>query len=168
MKNDAAGQFVEQVGLMAEEDGLPRIAGRIFARLLLAEAPCSLDELADDLAVSKASVSTNARLMVRHGWLRPVVRPGDRRDFYEMVPDFFAAIVAFRVRQWQVLYQLAGSALARVPGIPRAGRARLEYLQEVQEFFLAGLQERLAEWQRKQQQPVTAQRTRRALATARR
>ena len=168
MRSDAASQFVEQVGLMAEEDGLPRIAGRIFARLLLADAPCSLDDLADELAVSKASVSTNARLMLRHGWLRRVVRPGDRRDFYEMVPDFFAAIVAFRVHQWQVLYQLAGGALANVPGIPRAGRARLEYLQEVQEFFMTGLQARLAEWQRQQHLPAATPRPRRARATGRR
>lgn len=143
----ATDRFIDQLGLVAEGDGLPRIAGRLFAYLLLADRPQSLDEIAAALGVSKASVSTDARLLLRHGWLRRVVRQGDRKDYYEMVPDFFAELVAFRLRQWQTLYDLVSHALPGMKGIPKAARQRLLYLQEVQEFFLEGLEARLHEWQ---------------------
>src|SRR5947209_18891567 len=50
--------FIERIGLTAESDGLSRIAGRLFGALLLDSEPRSLDELADQLGVSKASMTT--------------------------------------------------------------------------------------------------------------
>jgi DNA-binding transcriptional regulator GbsR (MarR family) len=146
MPDRSVNRFIEQLGLIAEADGLPRIAGRMFALILLAEAPLSLDEIAAKLGVSKASASTDARVLLRHGWLRRTVQPGDRRDYYELVPDFFAEFVAYRVKQWQSLYDLVGNALTHVPDFSDSGRERLEYLRNVQEFFLKGLQSRLDEW----------------------
>jgi DNA-binding transcriptional regulator GbsR (MarR family) len=146
MTTRSVNRFIEQLGLIAEDDGLPRIAGRMFAIILLAEAPMSLDDIATALGVSKASASTDARILLRHGWIRRVVHPGNRRDYYEMVPDFFAEFVASRVKQWQALYELVGDALTRLPDFSAAGRERLEYLRDVQEFFLDGLQARLDEW----------------------
>ncbi|MBA2573067.1 MAG: hypothetical protein H0V06_08480, partial [Gemmatimonadetes bacterium] len=54
----AVEQFVERMGLFFEDDGHPRIAGRMFGFMLLSPEPCSLDDLAEQLQVSKASVST--------------------------------------------------------------------------------------------------------------
>jgi DNA-binding transcriptional regulator GbsR (MarR family) len=149
MATEPATRFIERLGLNAEEGGFPRIAGRMFAHLLLAQAPCSLDDIATNLDVSKGSASTNARLLERHGWLRRVVMPGDRRDYYEMVPDFFAEFVGFRMRQWQTLRDVVGEALTQQPQLSGVARDRLEYLQESQAFFLDGMQERLAEWQQR-------------------
>src|SRR5690349_5908934 len=100
--------FIEQMGLSAETGGLPRIAGRLFGLLLLSPGPRSLDEIAAALGVSKGSVSTDARLLLRHGWLRRVSRPGDRRDYYEMAPDCFGGIVAYRLSRWEALHDLIG------------------------------------------------------------
>ena len=68
------------MGLALEADGLPRIAGRIFGLLLISEDALSLDKLASELRVSKASVSTNARMLEHRGVLEQVSRPADRRD----------------------------------------------------------------------------------------
>jgi DNA-binding transcriptional regulator GbsR (MarR family) len=64
--------FIERMGLALEADGLPRIAGRIFGLLLVSEDACSLDDLACDLKVSKASVSTNARMLEQRAVLERV------------------------------------------------------------------------------------------------
>ena len=53
-------RFTDRVASLFEHDGLPPIAGRIFALLLLSEEARSLDQLSDELGVSKASASTNA------------------------------------------------------------------------------------------------------------
>ena len=108
---EARERFIEEVGLAAEADGLPRIAGRLFGHLLLSPGPCTLDEIADALDVSKGSVSTDARLLLRHGWLRRTSRVGDRKDYYEMAPDFFAGIVAYRLERWDALHDLVAAAI---------------------------------------------------------
>jgi DNA-binding transcriptional ArsR family regulator len=85
-------QFVERMGVLTEEDGLPRIAGRIFAYLLVTPEACSLDDIATALGVSRASVSTDARRLAQMGLLERHSRPGDRRDYY--------GIGAVSVRNW--------------------------------------------------------------------
>jgi DNA-binding transcriptional regulator GbsR (MarR family) len=141
-----AQQFADQVGLRAEADGLPPIAGRLFAMMLLSPDPMSLDDIAAALQVSKGSASTDARLLLRHGWLRRVVRRGDRRDYYEMAPDFFAEIVAHRAAQWQALNRLVEDSLPGLGRIPPIARRRLQYLDEAQRFFLDGIDRQLLRW----------------------
>jgi DNA-binding transcriptional regulator GbsR (MarR family) len=82
-----ARQFVERVGMLTETEGLPRIAGRIYGLLLMTPGECSLDEMADSLGVSKASISTDARRLEDAGIVVRSSRPGDRRDYYAIAPD---------------------------------------------------------------------------------
>jgi predicted transcriptional regulator len=142
----ARERFIEEVGMAAEADGLPRIAGRLFGHLLLSPGPCTLDEIAEALNVSKGSVSTDARLLLRHGWLRRASRAGDRKDYYEMAPDFFAGIVAYRLERWDALHELVASSIPDFANAPATVRSRLEYLDEVQAFFVAGMRQLLLEW----------------------
>lgn len=139
-------QFIEEVGLTAEGDGLPRIAGRLFGYLLLSPEPRSLDEIADALEVSKGSASTDARLLLRHGWLRRVSQTGDRKDYYELAPDFFAEIVSYRLARWDALHDVIAAALPRLADEPESVRARLHYLERAQAFFVEGIRELLTEW----------------------
>lgn len=90
-------QFIERMGLVAEADGLPRIAGRIFAYLLLTPGECSLEDLADELGVSRASVSTDARRLAQLGILERRSKPGDRRDYYTVSPDAFRSFIRSRL-----------------------------------------------------------------------
>ena len=53
--------FIEHFARLLEQDGGPRIAGRIAALLLLSPDALALDEIAERLQASKASISTNAR-----------------------------------------------------------------------------------------------------------
>ena len=53
------------MGRQFEEDGAPRIAGRLFGFLMVQEEACSLDDVAEQLRVSKGSASSNARLLER-------------------------------------------------------------------------------------------------------
>lgn len=79
--------FIELMGRHLEEEGMPRIAGRLMGALILNEEEASLDELAEQLHVSKASVSSNARLLENMGVAERVTLPGDRRDFYRLAPN---------------------------------------------------------------------------------
>ena len=85
--DEAKRDFIESMGRQFEEDGAPRIAGRLFGFLMLQEEPCSLDEVAEQLQVSKGSASSNARLLEQLGIAERVTRAGDRRDYYQISPD---------------------------------------------------------------------------------
>ena len=102
----AQRMFIDRLGDAAEADGLSPIAGRLFALLMLAAEPQSLDELAEALGVSKASVSTDARRLLDRGIVERTRRTGDRRDFYELAPDFFARVIRARVARWRRIQQL--------------------------------------------------------------
>ena len=74
--------FVEHMGILGEDGHMPRIAGRLYGLFLIETEPLSLRDLADRLQVSKASVSTNTRLLAAAGMIERVSMPGDRQDYY--------------------------------------------------------------------------------------
>jgi DNA-binding transcriptional regulator GbsR (MarR family) len=138
--------FVERMGLAAETDGLPRIAGRVFGTLLLSAEPLSLDELTTTLGVSKASVSTDARRLLESGVIERVGRPGDRRDYYQIATDFFTRLISYRVSRWIALRDLVREMNATAPDQPPAVRERFAYLEDIHEFVRLRVEAALDEW----------------------
>jgi DNA-binding transcriptional regulator GbsR (MarR family) len=119
-------RFTDRVASLFEHDGLPPIAGRIFALLLLSEEPRSLDQLSGELGVSKASASTNTRLLARFGLIEPVRRPGSRRDYYRTVDDLFERSMAVRLDRWREFTDVIGEGRRTLPLPTTEVRERLE------------------------------------------
>ena len=75
--------LVEEFGLLYEELGGTRMAGRVAAWLLLSDPPVqSLTDIAGALGVSKAAVSTAARSLLQAGHVERVSKAGRRGDYY--------------------------------------------------------------------------------------
>jgi DNA-binding transcriptional regulator GbsR (MarR family) len=138
--------FIERMALALEADGLPRIAGRIFGLLLVSEDCRSLDQLAAELNVSKASVSTNARLLEQRGVLERNSRPSDRRDYYRIPPDLFSHTMAQRLQRWQRFHEAIGDARTSVPIRSRKVLERLEEYDSAYTFLSQAIGEALARW----------------------
>jgi predicted transcriptional regulator len=138
--------LIERMGLAAETDGFSRIAGRLFGALLLSEQPRSLDDLAEELAVSKASVSTEARRLLERGVAERVGKIGDRRDYYTLAPDFFVQIIRSRLGRWAGFHRLTHEMHSAVSDQPRVVRDRLAYVENVDAFVLARIDDALLEW----------------------
>lgn len=137
-------RFVERMGLMTELDGLPRIAGRIFGHLLLTPGECSLEELASELGVSRASVSNDARRLAQLGLLERRSRPGDRRDYYSISPDAFRRSIEERIDRLRRFHELIdeGRGLA---GESDEVRGRMERWDDAHRMLLAAFEGILAE-----------------------
>jgi DNA-binding transcriptional regulator GbsR (MarR family) len=144
--------FVERMGIAAEADGLSPIASRLFAVLLLADGPLSLDELAATLAVSKASVSTDARRLLDRGVVERITHAGDRRDYYELAADSFARIIRSRIDRWRRMQALIADLRAHAEQLSGAAEDRLQALEEVHTFVVDQLETALTEWE---QRPAT-------------
>lgn len=107
-------EFVEQLGLIGEADGLPRISGRILGLLVIYGGPLSFAEIAQRLQISRSSVSTNTRLLEHFGIIERVARPGDRQDYFSLAPDPYYRLmsgVAERKRRARALVDKTKDAL---------------------------------------------------------
>jgi DNA-binding transcriptional regulator GbsR (MarR family) len=142
-------RFTDRMAEIFEQEGQPPIAGRILALLLVSEEARSLDQLVDSLRVSKASVSTNARLLAHFGVITRARRPGDRRDFYAVVPDLFERTTVQRLEQWQRFTAAVGEARRRVPARSRIVRARLEGYESAFAYLSGAISRSLSQWHRR-------------------
>ena len=143
---DPVERFVERMGVLLEEEGLPRIAGRLIGFLLLHESAFSLDELADRLQVSKASVSTNARLLEQSGVLERISAPGDRRDYYRMGPGAWETTLRAAQRRWRTLNETFAETIVSLPPEMAAGKRRLAEATRFHELMIEGIDRLLERW----------------------
>ena len=144
----ATTQFTDRMGLLFEAEGQPPIAGRIFGYLLVSDDPRSLDQLAEALAVSKASVSTNARMLAEKGVLERVCRPSDRHDYYVVAPDLFSRTMAERLRRWQRFTEAVGAARRTLPIRSERVRARLRGYETAYASMVDAIGQALDRWER--------------------
>ena len=86
---DLRNEWIDHIGERAEKFGFSRIAGQLEGLLFLTPGPMSLDEMADRLEVSKASVSTNIRFLERLKIVRKVYHRGERKNYYEIAGDIW-------------------------------------------------------------------------------
>jgi DNA-binding transcriptional regulator GbsR (MarR family) len=104
MNNDR-NRFIELMGRHMEEEGMPRIAGRLMAALMLNAEPCSLDDLTEQLKVSKGSISSNARLLENIGIAERITVAGDRRDFYQISENVVERVLLRQIDRNRLMLQ---------------------------------------------------------------
>jgi DNA-binding transcriptional regulator GbsR (MarR family) len=124
-------EFVERVGRFFEGDGAARTSGRMLGLLLLATREMSIDEIADRLKVSRASVSTNARRMETLGVVERVSHMGDRRDFYRIAADLERTLVRLRMERLAQVEALLSAGTDTPAARDERVRGRLHALARV-------------------------------------
>lgn len=140
----ASSQFVERLGLLIESEGHSRVGGQLLGILLLSDSPLSLDELALRLAVSKASVSINARHLEQKGVAIRVSFPGDRRDHYAIAPDLPSRTLRERVESLARFRRIVGEGRDEVRSAGDAVRERFEHFSEAYDSMFESMQRTLA------------------------
>ncbi|MBB3185811.1 DNA-binding transcriptional regulator GbsR (MarR family) [Halomonas fontilapidosi] len=78
--------------------GMTPSVGRIYAVLYFAASPLTLDDIKDEVAMSKASVSTGVRELIDSGMVVKVWKKGDRKDHYIAEKDFFKNFLNFMIK----------------------------------------------------------------------
>lgn len=128
--------FIEEVGLMFETLGMPRMAGRIFGWLLIAEPPYqSPGELADMLQASKGSISTMTRLLTQLSLIERVALPGQRRDYYCIKPGAWTQMSKARLATITAFRQLAEKGLDILKDDEAERSLRLEEMRDIHAFW---------------------------------
>jgi DNA-binding transcriptional regulator GbsR (MarR family) len=127
----ALREFIESMGIYFERFGLARIGGRILGLLMVADRPLSLDDMAGMLQVSRASISTNMRLITASNLAEQVSLPGDRRDYYRFGPDTWEQALTTEVDAIRWLRRIGERGLAAARASESTAREHLEELLEM-------------------------------------
>jgi DNA-binding transcriptional regulator GbsR (MarR family) len=131
--DEALLRFVEQFGLILQEEGMPRMAARVFAFVLADDAEIyTAGELAAGLRVSPAAISVATRHLVQAGLLGRERLPGSRSDHYRVYDDdVWSAITAQQVKMLDRHIEFLAEGVKLLdPGRPGGRRVR-----ETLEFY---------------------------------
>ena len=106
-------QFIEETGLLFEQFGLTRMAGRILGYLMVSDKEMvSFDELTQVLQASKSSISSNLKSLTAVSFIKPVSQPGDRKTYYMLYPDMsWPNMLLKRMEELRILSQLFDKAI---------------------------------------------------------
>lgn len=144
--SDSLQQFIESMGVFFERYGISRIGGRMLGLLMVSERDLSLDDIAGTLGVSRASVSTNARMLILYGMAQLVTRPGDRRDYYRLPPDTWARATEAEMDAILTMRRIAESGLAAARASDRAATEHLEDMIAYSDLMLEDRRSVLEHW----------------------
>lgn len=92
MIQDAKLRLIEAGGRASQDLGTGRIVGQILVYLYLKERECSLDDIVQELGLSKASVSIAVRQLEQLGLARNVWKSGDKKKYYKSAENIAKAL----------------------------------------------------------------------------
>jgi len=141
--------FVEEVGIVFEQTGLPRMAGRILGRLLISDPPHqSMNQLVKDLMASKSSISTMTRLLIQIGLIERLSLPGVRGDYFRLRPDAWQHMIRRGLEdEIRMVRQLAERGLELLADKTPLTRKWLEEMRDVYTFLEREFPTLLKRWE---------------------
>ncbi len=142
--------FIQNFGDAYELFGLPKLMGRIVGLLLYAYGAINLDDISRELKVSKGPVSQVTRRLRDNGLIQRVWVPGDRRDYYEAVPDIFGQAFSNHAKLMKGNFLLAKKygeiVKSDSSGIPDSFRERVAEMERFYTVMLKHFSSFLDEW----------------------
>jgi biotin operon repressor len=104
--NNDQKDFIDKLGFYYESYGIPRIGGRILGYILLCDSPISAEHISSALGVSRASVSTNLRLLINYGLIEKKMVQQGRTDFYVMAKSAWENALITRINGFRSLMNI--------------------------------------------------------------
>ena len=103
----AREEFIQGMSRISHFWGFPKAMGAIYGAVYLSPTPLTLDEIVEQVGVTKGAVSTHVRRLERLGMLHKQIRLGDRKDYYEGEEDFWKVIKGVLREREQQEFDLA-------------------------------------------------------------
>ncbi len=151
---DPERSFIEEAGAVFEQTGIPRMAGRLFGWLLIADPPYqSPSELAEVLKASKGSISTSIRLLTQMGFIERHFIPGSRHDNFRLTDDAIQKIIRHGLEQEIKMFRaLSERGLELTKAIPAKRKVWLKEMQSRYAYLEKAFPALLEEYDRERKQ----------------
>lgn len=148
---EAIAEFVERMGLITQADGMPRIAGRIMGLMIVHGGPFGFTDLAERLSVSRASISTNTRLLEDLGVIERTTVAGDRQDYFKLCRQPYARLLRGLVERKNRAREVVESAQGALPSDMTGAHERLAELDGFYEALVESFGRVIEAWDAKRQ-----------------
>ncbi|MFI2486105.1 GbsR/MarR family transcriptional regulator [Promicromonospora kroppenstedtii] len=110
---DPVLEWVERVSMYLARDGVPPIAGRVLGWLMVCDPPeQSAGQISDSIGASRASLTSNLRLLTTMGFLSSRTRPGNRTTYYRMADDAWSIVVRRQIAGMASFLDLSRDGIA--------------------------------------------------------
>lgn len=91
--------YIEESGILFEQLGMTRMAGRIFGYLIVSDkTEASFDDIKNALNASKGSISGTTKQLINTGFVEPVSLPGDRKTYFRLNKMEVGSILKARIQ----------------------------------------------------------------------
>ena len=149
-------QFAEEVGIVFEQTGVPRMAGRILGWLIISDPPHqSMEQLTEALMASKGSISTMTRLLIQFGLIERLCLPGVRHDYFRLRSDAWQHMISRGLTgEIRMVRQLAERGLELLGAKTLVTRKWLEEMLDVYTFLEQEFPTLLERWEKEHQKGV--------------
>jgi DNA-binding transcriptional regulator GbsR (MarR family) len=143
---DAVRRYVESLGLVLSQIGMPRMSARVFAALMTTNAgKLTAADLAAQLSVSPAAVSGAVRYLEQIGLVAKEREPGERRDHYRLFDDLWYATFLKRDRMVTMWRDAAEDGVEALGEDTPAGQ-RLAEMRDFLSFIMDELNDMYDRW----------------------
>ncbi len=134
--DEASERYVEDLGLLFDQMGGGPMMGRVFGALLLADPPeLSAEDLVNRLAASRSSISQATRMLAQAGIIERRRKLGERRDYFQVKPGAWDAMVRRRMQALSTLRKMADRGLEIMATGSPESRRDLEEMRDYFEFW---------------------------------
>jgi len=97
--------------------GLNPLMGRIVGLLIISKDPQSLDDIGEQLEMSKGPISQICRRLKERGLIEKVWIPGDRKDYYKAADDIFGKAYSNQINKMQKNIDIAEKYLVQAESL---------------------------------------------------
>ena len=94
--------IIELFSEIAKIHGLSKSVGEVYAILYLSDKPLCIDDIMDELGMSKGNVSMNLNKLEKIGFIKKVWIKGERKNYYESI-DGFSSVKDIAKKKYDVI-----------------------------------------------------------------
>jgi DNA-binding transcriptional regulator GbsR (MarR family) len=80
---NAKNKFIQTWGVLGSQWGINKTMAQIHALLYISPNPLSMEEIMEELQISRGNASMNLRSIMEWGIVYKVTKPGERKEFFE-------------------------------------------------------------------------------------
>ncbi len=84
---EAKEKFIQSWGALASQWGINKTMAQIHALLMISPEPLSVEDIMDELQISRGNVSMNLRELMNWGIVFKEFKTGERKDYFVSEPD---------------------------------------------------------------------------------
>ncbi len=131
---EARTKFIQSWGALATQWGINKTMAQIHALMMISAEPLSVDQIMEELQISRGNVSMNLRELISWGIVYKEYKTGDRKDYYSSEKDFTELARKIAIERSRREIKPIISVLSEVRQVEEEGEDVAYFLEKTEEL----------------------------------